>query len=31
MHPLEPYVQAWRGTVLDVLDMLPTLSVDEWS
>ena len=30
MHPLEPYVQAWRGTVQDVLDMLPTLSDDDW-
>jgi uncharacterized protein (TIGR03083 family) len=31
MHPLEPYVQAWSGTVRDVLDLLPTLSDDDWS
>jgi len=31
MHPLEPYVQAWSGTIRDVLDLLPTLSDDDWS
>jgi uncharacterized protein (TIGR03083 family) len=31
MHPLEPYVQAWQGTVRDVIDLLPTLSDEDWS
>ncbi|MGI9083929.1 MAG: maleylpyruvate isomerase family mycothiol-dependent enzyme [Aeromicrobium sp.] len=31
MHPLEPYVQAWRGTAGDVIDLLPTLTGDDWS
>jgi uncharacterized protein (TIGR03083 family) len=31
MHPLEPYVQAWHGTAHDVIDLLPTLSDDDWS
>ena len=31
MHPLEPYVQAWRGTADDVIDLLPILSDDDWS
>lgn len=31
MHPLDPYVQAWRGTTRDILDLLPTLSDDDWS
>lgn len=30
MHPLEPYVEAWRGTARDLLDLLPTLSDDDW-
>lgn len=31
MHPLEPYVQAWRGTARDVIELLPTLSDDDWA
>jgi uncharacterized protein (TIGR03083 family) len=31
MHPLEPYVQAWHGTARDVIDLLPSLSDDDWS
>ncbi len=31
MHPLDPYVQAWRGSARDVLDLLPTLSDQDWS
>jgi uncharacterized protein (TIGR03083 family) len=31
MHPLEPYVEAWRGTARDVLTLLPTLSDDDWA
>jgi uncharacterized protein (TIGR03083 family) len=31
MHPLEPYLQAWRGTADDLLDLLPTLDADDWS
>lgn len=31
MHPLEPYVQAWQATARDVIDLLPTLSDDDWS
>ena len=31
MHPLEPFVQAWRGTADDLLDLLPSLSDDDWS
>ena len=31
MHPLEPYVQAWQGTAHDVLDLLPTLTDDDWT
>ena len=31
MHPLEPYVQAWQGTTRDLIDLLPTLSDDDWS
>jgi uncharacterized protein (TIGR03083 family) len=31
MHPLEPLVQAWRGTAGDLLDLLPSLSDDDWS
>jgi uncharacterized protein (TIGR03083 family) len=31
MHPLEPFVEAWRGTTRDVLDLLPTLSDDDWA
>ncbi len=30
MHPLEPYIDAWRGTSQDLLDLLPTLSDDDW-
>ena len=30
MHPLEPFVQAWRGTADDLLDLMPTLSDDDW-
>lgn len=31
MHPLEPYLQAWRGTADDLLALLPSLADDEWS
>ncbi|MGH3458147.1 maleylpyruvate isomerase family mycothiol-dependent enzyme [Aeromicrobium sp.] len=31
MHPLEPYVRAWRGTAGDIIDLLPTLTGDDWS
>lgn len=31
MHPLEPYVQAWRETTATLIDLLPTLSDDDWS
>ena len=31
MHPLEPYLQAWRGTADDLFDLLPTLADDDWS
>jgi uncharacterized protein (TIGR03083 family) len=31
MHPLEPFVQAWRGTTDDLLDLLPSLSDDDWT
>ena len=31
MHPLEPYVQAWRGSASDVIDLLPSLADDDWS
>lgn len=31
MDPLERYVQAWRGTADDLLDLLPSLSDDDWS
>lgn len=30
-HPLEPFVQAWHGTADDLLDLLPSLSDDDWS
>ena len=31
MHPLEPYVEAWRGTAHELIDFLPSLSADDWS
>jgi uncharacterized protein (TIGR03083 family) len=31
MHPLEPYLQAWRGTADDLFDLLPSLADDDWS
>ena len=31
MHPLEPFVEAWRGTTRDVLALLPSLSDDDWA
>ena len=31
MHPLEPYFRAWQGTAGDLIDLLPTLSDDDWS
>ena len=31
MHPLEPYIQAWRDTADDLLDLLPSLADDDWS
>jgi uncharacterized protein (TIGR03083 family) len=31
MHPLEPFVQAWRGTADDLLDLLPSLTGDDWT
>jgi uncharacterized protein (TIGR03083 family) len=31
MHPLEPYIQAWRDTADDLLELLPSLADDDWS
>ena len=31
MHPLEPYVQAWHETATTLIDLLPSLSDEDWS
>lgn len=31
MHPLEPYILAWRETADALLDLLPSLTDDDWA
>jgi uncharacterized protein (TIGR03083 family) len=31
MHPLEPFIQAWHGSAVDVIELLPSLSEEDWS